>query len=677
MTLSVAILDMQPIDPPTGGGRLRLLGLYHDLGDDVKAQYVGTYDWPGPCFRRQFLSPTLEEVLVPLSAAHFAAAEARAQTVGGRAVIDSTFHELAHLSPDYVAAARDAAISADVVVFSHPWIYPLVRDALDPSRQLIVYDAHNVEGMLRMELLDDGGAGTGIVRGVVALEYELCHAVNLILACSHEDRRAFARLYNVPHDRIRVAPNGAFTERLKPLSESERTAIRQKLGLDERSIALFIGSDYAPNIEAARYIADELTPRFSNILFVVAGSVGDRLASRRPPNLLITGLIDEDRKRDWLQAADIAINPMFSGSGTNIKMLDYMAAGLPIIATPTGARGIATSCEAFLIADKSNFVMSLEALLSNPHRRHALAEAAREQATTLYSWERVSRTTGQLLTRRAQRNGHEAPFFSVVVPTYERHAQLTRLIEHLVQQQWRNFELIVVDQSRELWPDRSRDFGIDICYIHTDLRGAVNARNSGASLACAPVIAFIDDDCEPSEAWLAAARTEFEAPDIAGLEGLIISDHIGDPAWRPVTNDGFEGIGFMTANLFLRAEIFHAIDGFDIGCDNPHFREDTDIGWRAQEFGAIPFSHKAWVLHPAQPRAIERESLATRARFFEKDALLLRKHPRRYLELMKMECQWKQNPHFWTYFLQGAKHHQVTIPDEIRALMPPHIPPVP
>ena len=46
---NVAVLDMQPIAPAVGGGRLRLLGLYHALG--VPTTYVGTYDWPGPGHR--------------------------------------------------------------------------------------------------------------------------------------------------------------------------------------------------------------------------------------------------------------------------------------------------------------------------------------------------------------------------------------------------------------------------------------------------------------------------------------------------------------------------------------------------------------------------------------------------------------------------------------------------
>ncbi len=155
-----------------------------------------------------------------------------------------------------------------------------------------------------------------------------------------------------------------------------------------------------------------------------------------------------------------------------------------------------------------------------------------------------------------------------------------------------------------------------------------------------------------------------------GLEGLVESDRLNDPNWRPVTNKGFEGVGFLTANLFIRTGIFHAIDGFDVAFDDPHFREDTDLGWRALSFGRIPFSHAARVYHPAQPRSLERESASTRARFFEKDALLLRKHPDRYRVLMRREAHWVSNPLFWKAFLSGVKRYGVVLPDDIRKMVP-------
>jgi len=164
--MKVAILDMQPIEPAVGGGRLRLLGLYHGLGLDIRATYVGTYDWPGPGYRRHMLSDTLEEIDIPLSDAHFDAAEDAKQRAGGKNVIDCVFHLQAHHSPEYVAKAREVARDADVIVFSHPWIFPLTRDVLDFSRQLIVYDSHNVEGVLRYDLLNDEAGGTEVAREV-------------------------------------------------------------------------------------------------------------------------------------------------------------------------------------------------------------------------------------------------------------------------------------------------------------------------------------------------------------------------------------------------------------------------------------------------------------------------------------------------------------------------------
>ncbi|HEX4079735.1 MAG TPA: glycosyltransferase [Rhizomicrobium sp.] len=674
--MKVTVLDMQPIEPAIGGGRLRLLGLYHGLGPATSTLYVGTYDWPGPGYRRQKLSPTLEELLIPLSPGHFKAADERARLAGGRVIIDSTFAEMAHLSPDYVAAARNAAAEADVVVFSHPWIYPLVREMLDPARQLIVYDAHNMEALLRMELLDDGRAGTEIVRDVIRVEFELCHAAHLLLACSHEDRVAFNRFYGLAYERMRVIPNGTFTEKIRPATPGQKASARQELNLDSAPVAFFIGSNYHPNAEAVAFIAGVLAPALPHMLFVVAGGVGEGFANRpKPFNLHVTGYVDDDERQRWLHAADIAVNPMFGGSGTNIKMLDYMAAGLPVVTTPVGARGIDVSEEAFAVADPAQFATAVDTVLTNPARAAALAGAARQQIRTLYSWERISRNLGHLLRRHHSRLDKRRPFFSVVVPSFERHGQLTLLMENIGRQTYSDFEVIVVDQSGSQWPDREIPWTMDLLYLHTDVRGPGFARNTGAMMARGRVIAFIDDDCEPFRDWLEGARGHFSEPGIVGVEGLILSDRAGDPEWRAVTNEGFEGVGFMTANLFVRAEVFHAINGFDIAFGDLPFREDTDLGWRAQELGTIVFSRAARVYHPPQPRSLERESLEARSHFFERDALLLHKHPGKYAELMRRERQWLQNPYFWPHFLAGTRRYRVKLPDNVRNMIPWNIRP--
>jgi len=662
--LKVLVLDMQPIEPACGGGRLRLLGLYHALGADLPTTYVGTYDWPGPGYRDHQLTPTLREIDVPLSEQHFAASDAWRQQAGDKTVIDASFPMLAHLSPDYVQAVRTAARDADVVICSHPWVYPLVSDLLDRPGQLLVYDAHNVESVLRYRLLADSEIGQRIVRQATAVEYELCRRADLVLACSREDRELFHGLYGTPFAKCLVMPNGTFVGDVP--SDAARRQARRTLGLDSQPLAVFIGSLYPPNEEAATFICTELAPALPGVTFAICGGVGsaidrDALARRGIGNVCITGVLDDAGRREYLAAADVAVNPMFSGSGTNIKMFDFMAAGLPVVSTPTGARGIAQCESALHICAPAEFASALQRILHDRDYATRLGSDGRRLACDGYAWERLSPRLGRLLTRHRPTR-RPRPFFSVVVPTYERQAHLPRLLDCLATQSCRDFEVILVDQSASPWEIPDGYAPLDVHYEHTDVKGTSRARNLGAWLARGDVIAFTDDDCQPEPDWLRNARPYFDDPAVVGVEGLIVSDRIDDPDYRAVTNVGFEGIGFMTANLLVRRDTFNAIDGFDEQFDVP-FREDTDLGWRACALGRIPFGHDVRVFHPPHPRSLEREAQATRARFFEKDALLLKKHPDRYKSLFLMEGHYRQTAGFREHFMRGSIKYGVPIDD--------------
>jgi glycosyltransferase involved in cell wall biosynthesis len=657
---NVTVLDMQPIEPAVGGGRLRLLGLYRALGEDLPTTYVGTYDWPGESPRRHHLSQTLEEIDVPLSEAHFAAANKWRERAGGRNIIDTAFPHLAHHSPAFVAEARRKAADADIVVFSHPWVYPLVADVLDRRRQLVVYDSHNVEGLLRLRLLGDDRFGERIAAHAAVLERELCRTADLVLACSDEDRQLFHQLYDIPFAKCLVVPNGTFTDPIAPATPEQRAAAKRALDLPAGPVAIFIASFYPPNVEAARFINETLAPALRHVTFVICGGVcGTFARDEVASNVRLTMVIDDEKKRGYLQAADIAVNPMFVGSGTNIKMFDFMAAALPIVTTTVGARGIQTTEPAFINATRAEFVDAVGRLIEDRVLAQTMGAAGRRAVAERYSWERVSPSLGRLLHRHRMRLGHPRPFVSVIVPTYERHEVIDALMECLSRQTLQNCEVIVVDQSTTPW-ERQSIPGIDLVYVHTDVRGAAMARNTGAFYARGDILAFTDDDCRPDADWLEAGLRYFADPAVIGVEGLILSDHAHDERYRPVTNVGFEGIGFMTANLLLRRETFMAVGGFDTEFDQP-FREDTDLAWRALEHGSIPFASDVRVYHPPQPRVIEREARAARVRFFEKDALLMKKHPERYRTLFLREAHYANTPGFVEHFMRGAARYHVEV----------------
>ena len=106
-------------------------------------------------------------------------------------------------------------------------------------------------------------------------------------------------------------------------------------------LILFLGSGHPPNVEAALQIIRNIAPKLPDAYFLIAGSVCWMIRNeKREKNVGLAYFISDDEKRELFRVANVALNPMMSGSGTNLKMLDYMAAGLPVISTAVGARGI-------------------------------------------------------------------------------------------------------------------------------------------------------------------------------------------------------------------------------------------------------------------------------------------------------------------------------------------------
>lgn len=662
---TAAVLDMQPIDPPVGGGRLRLLGLYHSLDQRFDCNYVGSYDWPGEKKRDHFLTPTLRELTIPLSEEHHSAASKASSECGGKTVIDLAFSQQGYLSEDYLLAAREEIAKADVVVFSHPWVYPLVKEYLRPD-QVVVYDAHNVEGYLRAQLLDQHNAPeTALLRQVVSDELALGRRADWILVCSQEDMLRFEAVYGFSCGKMRVVPNGVMAFAREQSPDRDRRAARKQLRLPEDArVAIFIGSNYGPNIQAAQFIADQLAHELPGWIFVIAGGVGQSTVARTG-NVIVTGAISDKQRSDWLNAANVGINPVTAGSGTNIKMFDFMAAGLPTVTTQIGARGIESGPhKPFLLAEANSKSFSKQlALLESAAVCGEMGRAARVVVEEHYAWERISNLLGVFLHSRAKTVGQKRPFFSVIVPSYERPHSLDNLIDRLAEQTERDFEVIIVDQSKIRWRGCDRPHPFPLTYYKSPVRGAVKARNDGASLASGSVLAFTDDDCLPDPDWLCNARAYFRDLAVVGVEGRIYSDINNDPAWRPVSNEGFHGVGFMTANLFVRSAVFQKLGAFDLQFDHPHFREDTDLGWRMLTLGKIPYGHDVSVFHPAHPRDDARESLSTRCKFFKQDARLFKKHPERYRVLFDSEVENKQWPEFWENFHQGFNDIGIQVPE--------------
>jgi hypothetical protein len=117
--------------------------------------------------------------------------------------------------------------------------------------------------------------------------------------------------------------------------------MRADLGLsDEDWVFVFSGSGFAPNVEAFQDIKDfcrteaEFMAR-NRVYILVVGSVSSE-AYRRGA-LIVTGPVPE--VIPYFAASDAGINLVTRGSGSNVKLFEYLAARLPVISTVFGVRG--------------------------------------------------------------------------------------------------------------------------------------------------------------------------------------------------------------------------------------------------------------------------------------------------------------------------------------------------
>jgi GT2 family glycosyltransferase len=181
---------------------------------------------------------------------------------------------------------------------------------------------------------------------------------------------------------------------------------------------------------------------------------------------------------------------------------------------------------------------------------------------------------------------------SVVAATYQRAHLLPRLLAALESQDLDRdrFEVVLIDNGStdgtcELLAEAERVSPLSLRVLRiASNRGPVPARNAGWRATTAAVVAFTDDDCEPSPRWLSAGLAALrDRPRVGILQG---ATEPAEPIRRTFAATrsvpAFSGL-FEGCNLFVRREALEAGGGFDERIE--FFGEDTAMGWAIVEAG--------------------------------------------------------------------------------------------
>jgi len=149
--------------------------------------------------------------------------------------------------------------------------------------------------------------------------------------------------------------------------------------------------DYHANIDAVIWFSRSIWPgiarSYPGLQFTIVGRnptpAVRALASDR---IHVTGTVDD--VRPFYASAIAAVVPLRSGSGTRLKILEAMAAGVPVVSTRLGAEGIVAENDVHLLLADSGpeIAAAVRRVASSAETRTRLSQVARALVRSAYDW---------------------------------------------------------------------------------------------------------------------------------------------------------------------------------------------------------------------------------------------------------------------------------------------------
>ena len=206
----------------------------------------------------------------------------------------------------------------------------------------------------------------------------------------------------VPTDRVLVFPNGADLEGIRPQDQGE---VRQRLGmpLDVKLVA-HTGALFqrdAALMAAAFNRIHAAEPRARLLLIGYCNQPVETMV-RIPEAVWRTGPVNSQQLADYLSASDVGWLPL-TDCGANrgrfpMKLNDFMAAGLPVVASDVGGVGALlreVAIGRLALAQSESMADAVLALLADATERERLGHRGRQVAEARFAWpligERVER----------------------------------------------------------------------------------------------------------------------------------------------------------------------------------------------------------------------------------------------------------------------------------------------
>lgn len=279
----------------------------------------------------------------------------------------------------------------DIVQIEHPNLFGLAKQF---SNKPIILDEHNVWWQLEEFNIQEGPTVKKLplrnhfmkwlLKCAKKYELNILKKSRRIIVCSNSDRQEFIKEIPEIKNKITYIPNCIDVDRYKPEKSNS-------------NIVLFMGSlIYYPNIDAVRLICNEIAPHTKAEIQILGE--GPSL-SDVPDNVKFLGRVED--VRSYVQKAKICIAPLRYGSGSRIKILEYMALEKATISTTKGAEGLELNPQKDIIIEDNikQYPLLINQMIENNTLLDEMGRQARHTIEMKYDYRLYSDTLKEIYSQ--------------------------------------------------------------------------------------------------------------------------------------------------------------------------------------------------------------------------------------------------------------------------------------
>jgi glycosyltransferase involved in cell wall biosynthesis len=275
----------------------------------------------------------------------------------------------------------------DIIQFDN--LEPIILQGIKLSYLTKTYLVSEMHYVVR-SLARDLKASLSRIKTIKEMEEVVGRSIDHLICLSKDDKPSLVKNMKIDRSRISVMPSGVDTEDIKYWGPNFK-----------RKTIIFLGNlFFEPNLEAAetiyRYIYPEL--KKYDFSFLIVGDCPKKVRMKyQNKDFKFTGTVKD--LNQVFKNSTFALAPILGGTGLRIKILNYLAAGIPIIATNDSIFGLDNKKYIVIEDDFKKYPQIIIDLMNNKDRVIKLSQRGRAMMCNDFEWRNIAEKT-ELIYRK-------------------------------------------------------------------------------------------------------------------------------------------------------------------------------------------------------------------------------------------------------------------------------------